>query len=318
MIFEKRTERIFLAIFFIVALCIPLFLEANSFFVGKVTSVLILAVFVMSLDFLVGRVGLVTLGHALFYGLGGYLFAILAPEYEAVNFWIYAFYIMAINALIALIIGAVVLRTSGIYFIMITLAMSQMVYYFFFDSLAFGGDDGLFIFMKPETSLFGISFLDLDNPSHFYYLALLAVLITLLSIKIVLRSRFGRIVEASRINPQRTEALGYNIFAFRLISYVIGSTLAAYAGLLFALQYGYVNPQFMTWEMSGTALVMSILGGMGTIYGAILGTIAYESLQYLFEHMSKDWMLFMGSAIILMVLLLRKGLAGYLEKLLEK
>lgn len=318
MIFEKRTERIFLAIFFTVALCIPLFLEANSFFVGKVTTILILAVFVMSLDFLVGRVGLVTLGHALFYGLGGYLFAILSPEYEVVNFWVYAFYILALNALIALVVGAVVLRTSGIYFIMITLAMSQMVYYFFFDSLEFGGDDGLFIFMRPETTIFGVSFLDLDNPSHFYYLALLAVLITLLSIKTVLRSRFGRIVEASRINPQRTEALGYNIFAFRLISYVIGSTIAAYAGLLFALQYGYVNPQFMTWEMSGTALVMSILGGMGTIYGAILGTIAYESLQYFFEHMSKDWMLFMGSAIILMVLLLRKGLAGYLEKLLEK
>ncbi len=318
MIFEKRTERIFLSVFFMIALCIPLFLEANSFFVGKVTTVLILAVFVMSLDFLVGRVGLVTLGHALFYGMGGYLFAILAPEYEAVNFWIYAFYILGICALMALVIGAVVLRTSGIYFIMITLAMSQMVYYFFFDSLEFGGDDGLFIFMKPEASIFGISFLDLDNPSHFYYLALLAVLLTLLSIKVVLRSRFGRIVEASRINPQRTESLGYNIFAFRLISYVVGSTLAAYAGLLFALQYGYVNPQFMTWEMSGTALVMLILGGMGTIYGAILGTITYEALHYLFEHMTKDWMLLMGSAIILMVLLLRKGLAGYLEKLLEK
>ncbi|MBW7472089.1 branched-chain amino acid ABC transporter permease [Marinobacter sp. F4218] len=318
MIFEKRTERIFLAIFFVVALCIPLFLEDNSFFVGKATTVLILAVFVMSLDFLVGRVGLVTLGHALFYGLGGYLFVILTPEYEAVNFWTYAIYIMAISALIALIVGVVVLRTSGIYFIMITLAISQMAYYFFFDSLEFGGNDGLFIFMKPETSIFGLSFLNLDNPSHFYYLALLAVLVTLLAIKIILRSRFGRIVEASRLNPERTEALGYNIFAFRLISYVIGSTLAAYAGLLFALQYGYVNPQFMTWEMSGTALVMSILGGLGTIYGAILGTLTYEGLQYVFEHMSEDWMLLMGGAIILMVLLLRKGLAGYLEKLLEK
>lgn len=318
MIFDKRAERIVLAIFFLVALCIPLFLEENSFFVGKVTTVLILIVFVMSLDFLVGRVGLVTLGHALFYGLGGYLFAILAPEYEAVNFWMYAMYIMGISALIALVVGAVVLRTSGIYFIMITLAISQMAYYFFFDSLEFGGGDGLFIFMKPETSIFGLSFLDLDNPTHFYYLALLAVLITLMVIKIILRSRFGRIVEASRLNPERTEALGYNIFAFRLISYVIGSMLAAYAGLLFALQYGYVNPQFMTWEMSGTALVMSILGGMGTIYGAILGVIAYEGLEYLFEHFSEDWLLFMGGAIILMVLLLRKGLAGYLEKLLEK
>lgn len=318
MIFEKRTERIFLAIFFVIALCIPLFLESNSFFVGKITTVLILAVFVMSLDFLVGRVGLVTLGHALFYGLGGYLFAILSPEYEAVNFWLYAFYILALSALIALVIGVVVLRTAGIYFIMITLAISQMAYYFFFDSLEFGGGDGLFIFVKPETSIFGLSFLDLDNPTHFYYLALLAVLITLLAIKIILRSRFGRIVEASHLNPERTEALGYKIFAIRLVSYVIGSTLAAYAGLLFALQYGYVNPQFMTWEVSGTALVMLILGGMGTIYGAILGTITYEGLQYFFEHSSEDWLLFMGGAIILMVLLLRKGLAGYLEKLLEK
>ena len=318
MIFEKRTERIFLAIFFVIALCIPLFLEDNSFFVGKATTILILAVFVMSLDFLVGRVGLVTLGHALFYGLGGYLFVIVTPEYEAVNFWLYALYIMGISAVVALVVGVVVLRTSGIYFIMITLAISQMVYYFFFDSLEFGGNDGLFIFMKPETSIFGLNFLNLDNPTHFYYLSLLAVLVTLLAIKIILRSRFGRIVEASRLNPERTEALGCNIFAFRLISYIIGSTLAAYAGLLFALQYGYVNPQFMTWEMSGTALVMSILGGMGTIYGAILGTITYEGLQYFFEHMSEDWMLFMGGAIILMVLLLRKGLAGYLEKLLEK
>ncbi len=318
MIFDKRTERIVLAIFFVVALFIPLFLEDNSFFVGKVTTVLILIVFVMSLDFLVGRVGLVTLGHALFYGLGGYLFAILVPDYETVNFWTYALYIMTICGLVALVIGAIVLRTSGIYFIMITLAISQMAYYFFFDSLQFGGGDGLFIFMKPETSIFGLNFLNLDNPTHFYYLALLAVLITLMVIKIILRSRFGRIVEASRLNPERTEALGYNIFAFRLISYVIGSMLAAYAGLLFALQYGYVNPQFMTWEMSGTALVMLILGGMGTIYGAILGTITYEGLQYLFEHFSEDWLLLMGGAIILMVLLLRKGLAGYLEKLLEK
>lgn len=160
MIFEKRTERIVLAFFFIIALCIPLFLEANSFFVGKTTTILILSVFVMSLDFLVGRVGLVTLGHALFYGLGGYLFVLLTPEYEAVNFWVYAIYIMGISALVALVVGVVALRTSGIYFIMITLAISQMVYYFFFDSLEFGGDDGLFIFMKPETSIFGLSFLE--------------------------------------------------------------------------------------------------------------------------------------------------------------
>lgn len=318
MIFQKRTERILVPMFFMVALFVPLFLESNSFFVGKVTTIIILSIFVMSLDFLVGRVGLITLGHALFYGLGGYLFVILSPEYEAVNFWVYTFYICGIAALIALVTGAVVLRTTGIYFIMITLAISQMMFYYFFDSLDFGGDDGVFIFMKPETSIFGLSFLNLDDPQHFYYLALFSLFNTLVFFKVVLRSRFGRIVEATKQNPDRTEALGYNIFAFRLTCYVIGSTLGAYAGFLFALQYGFVNPSFLAWEMSGTALVMSILGGLGTIYGAILGTFTYEGLQYFFEHLTEDWLLFMGSAIILMVIVLRKGIAGYLEKLLEK
>jgi branched-chain amino acid transport system permease protein len=318
MIFEKRTERIIIPLFFLVTLFLPLLLEENSFFVGKVTTIIILAIFVMSLDFLVGRVGLVTLGHALFYGLGGYLFVILSPEYEAVNFWVYTFYICGLSALIALITGVVVLRTTGIYFIMITLAISQMAFYFFFGSTEFGGNDGVFIFVKPETSIFGLSFLDLDNDLHFYYLTLFSLFNILVFLKVVLRSRFGRFVEATKQNPQRTEALGYNIFAFRLTCYVIGSTLGAYAGYLFALQYGFVNPSFLAWEMSGTALVMSILGGLGTLYGAILGTFTYEGLQYLFEHLTEDWLLLMGTAIILMVLLMRKGIAGFLEKLLEK
>ncbi|WP_165857539.1 branched-chain amino acid ABC transporter permease [Marinobacter sp. JSM 1782161] len=318
MIFEKRTERIVIPVFFILALLLPLFLEGNAFFVGKLTTIVILSIFVMSLDFLVGRVGLITLGHALFYGLGGYLFVILAPEYEAVNFWLYTVYICGLSALIALVVGIVVLRTSGIYFIMITLAISQMAYYYFFDSLDYGGDDGVFIFMKPDTHLFGLKFFNLDNGVHFYYLALLSLLNTLLFFKLILRSRFGRIVEATKHNAQRTEALGYNTFVYRLICYVIGSTLGAYAGFLFALQYGFVNPSFLTWEMSGTALVMSILGGLGSLYGAILGTFTYEGLQFLFEHLTQDWLLLMGGAIILMVLVLRHGIAGYLEKLLEK
>jgi len=318
MIFEKRTERIIVPMFFMVALFAPLFLESNSFFVGKVTTIIILSIFVMSLDFLVGRVGLITLGHAMFYGMGGYLFVILSPEYEAVNFWVYTFYICSISALIALVTGAMILRTTGVYFLMITLALSQMMFYYFFDSLEYGGGDGMFIFVRPETSIFGLSFLDLDDPQHFYYLALFSLFNTLVFFQVVLRSRFGRVVEAAKHNPDRTEALGYNIFAFRLTCYVIGSTLGAYAGFLFALQFGFVNPSFLTWEMSGTALVMSILGGPGTIYGAILGTFTYEGLQYFFEHLTEEWLLFMGSAIILMVIVLRKGIAGYLEKLLEK
>ncbi|MBS97130.1 MAG: branched-chain amino acid ABC transporter permease [Oceanospirillaceae bacterium] len=318
MLFHKRTERIFIWVFFPLALMMPLFLEQNTFYVSKLTTIMIFAIFVMSLDYLVGRCGLITLGHAMFYGLGGYIFVMIAPEYEAVNFWIYTFYICAISALVALIIGFLVLRTSGIYMIMITLAFAQMAFYFFSDSIEFGGNDGVFIYVKPDTSLFGISMFDLDNPIHFYYLCLLSLFNTLFFFRIVTRSRFGRVIDAIHENPGRTTALGYNVFVFRLMAYVMASALGAYAGYLFTMQYGFVNPSMLSWQTSGSALVMSILGGLGTLYGAILGTFVYEGLHYVLEHMTEHWLLFMGALIILMVILFKNGIAGYLEKLLEK
>lgn len=318
MLFNKRTERIFIWVFFPLALLMPLFLEQNTFYVSKLTSVMIFAIFVMSLDYLVGRCGLITLGHAMFYGLGGYIFVMIAPEYEAVNFWIYTFYICMISAAIALIIGFLVLRTSGIYMIMITLAFAQMTYYFFSDSIDFGGNDGVFIYVKPDTSIFGLSLFDLDNPTHFYYLCLLSLFNTLFFFRLVTRSKFGRVIDAIHENPGRTTALGYNVFFFRLMAYTMASALGAYAGYLFTLQYGFVNPSMLSWTTSGSALVMSILGGMGTIYGAILGTFVYEGLHYTLEHLTEHWLLFMGALIIAMVLLFKNGLAGYLEKLLEK
>lgn len=254
----------------------------------------------------------------MFYGLGGYLFYIIAPQYEVVNFWVYTFYICALASLIALVVGFLVLRTNGIYMIMITLAIAQMFFYFFSDSIDFGGVDGVFIYLKPDTSFFGIQMFDLDNPIHFYYLCLFSLFNTLLFFKILMASKFGRVVDATKENPERTTALGYNIFVFRLISYVIASALGAYAGYLFSLQYGFVNPSMLSWQTSGSALVMLIMGGMGSIYGAILGTFAYEGLHYFFEHFTKHWDLFMGITIIAMVIVLKKGLAGYLEKLLEK
>lgn len=317
MLFNKRAERIFIWVFFPLALMMPLFLEQNTFYVSKLTTIMIFALFVMSLDYLVGRCGLITLGHAMFYGLGGYIFVMIAPEYEVVNFWVYTFYICAIAAIVALVIGLLILRTSGIYMIMITLAFAQMAFYYFSDSVDFGGNDGVFIYVKPETSLFGLSLFDLDNPTHFYYLCLLSLFNTMAFFKIIMRSRFGRVMDAIHENPGRTVALGYNVFFFRLISYTLASALGAYAGYLFTLQYGFVNPSMLSWTTSGTALVMSILGGMGSIYGAILGTIVYEGLHYSLEHLTEHWLLLMGALIILMVMVFKDGIAGYLEKLLE-
>lgn len=317
MLFPKRSERYFFWVFFPLALLMPLFLNENPFYVNKLTSIMIFAIFVMSLDYLVGRCGLISLGHAMFYGLGGYLFVIIAPQYEAVNFWVYTFYVCLLAGGIALVVGFIVLRTSGIYMIMITLAISQMFFYFFADSVDFGGNDGLFVYVKPDTSLFGLSFFNLDNPLHFYYLCLLSLFNVLVFFKLVMRSKFGRIVDAVRENPNRTTALGYNIFLFRLISFTLSSALGAYAGYLFALQYGFVNPSMLSWQTSGTALVMSILGGLGSIYGAILGTFLYEGMHYLLEHLTEHWLLLMGAMIIALVMLFRYGLAGYLESKLD-
>tara|TARA_Y100001956_G_scaffold16185_1_gene15681 strand:+ start:298 stop:1269 length:972 start_codon:yes stop_codon:yes gene_type:complete len=314
-VFSSKAEKVFIYVFFFIALGIPLFFYENTFYVNKVSTMLILAIFVMSLDYLVGKTGLITLGHAMFYGLGGYLFAIMVPEYEEVNFWIYTFYIMVASAVIALIVGLIVLRTSGIYMIMITLALAQMTFYFFADSTEFGGLDGLFIYIKPETSIFGLNFLDLDNEIHFYYLCLLSLLNCYVFFKITLQSRFGRVINAIKDNPERATALGYNIFHFRLIAYVLSSSLAAYAGYLFALQYGFVNPTMMAWDVSATALVMAILGGLGTVFGAILGVFVYEILHYGIEHMTQYWMFWMGSLIIIMVLALRNGIAGLIEQI---
>ncbi len=318
MFFTNKTEQLFVWLFFPLALLLPLFLEQNVFYVNKLTTVLIFAIFVMSLDYLVGRCGMITLGHSMFYGLGGYLFFMIAPEYEAVNFWVYTFYICVLAAAIALVVGVIVLRTSGIYMIMITLAIAQMCFYFFSDSIHFGGNDGLFILVKPDTSLFGLAFFDLDDPIHFYYFCLLSLFNCMAFWKLVLASRFGRIMDAVKNNPDRTTALGYNVFLFRLISYVMASALASYAGYLFALQYGYVNPSMMSWQTSGSALVMSVLGGMGSIYGAILGTAVYEGLHYIFEHMTEHWLLPMGLMIIAMVMAFKSGIAGFIENLVER
>ena len=314
-VFSSKAEKVFIFAFFFIALGIPLFFNENTFYVNKISTMLILSIFVMSLDYLVGRTGLITLGHAMFYGLGGYLFAIMIPEYEVVNFWLYTFYVMAASGVIALIVGLIVLRTSGIYMIMITLALAQMTFYFFADSTEYGGLDGLFIYLKPETSIFGLNFLDLDNENHFYYLCLLSLFNCYVFCKVSLHSRFGRVIDAIKENPERATALGYNIFHFRIVSYVLSSSLAAYAGYLVSLQYGFVNPTMMSWEVSASALVMAILGGLGTIFGAILGVFVYESLHYSIEHMTQYWMFWMGSLIILMVLLLKSGIAGLIEQL---
>jgi branched-chain amino acid transport system permease protein len=291
-------------------------MAGDVFYLQLFAKIMIFAVFAMSLDLLVGFTGLVSLGHAAFFGLGAYTLMLLSPEYSAASLWLSLPLAVAVAAIAALIIGALVLRTSGIYFIMVTLAFAQMLYYFAIKSKALGGSDGAYIYVKPDAAILGWRPFDLGNRIHFYYLALALMVATYALLRTVLRSLFGHVILGIRANEPRMRALGYPVFRYKLAAFVLAGGLAGLAGYLEAAQYGYVNPEFFGWQESGSVLMMVILGGIGTLFGPILGAFALTLLQDLlsdeaiFHGFHKHWLLPMGAFIILAVLLLPRGIGG--------
>jgi len=280
---------------------------AEKFYVQLVTKIMILSIFALSLDLLVGYAGLVSLGHAAYFGVAAYTLALAAPAGDPANFWLTLPLSLAASALAALVIGAFVVRTAGVYFIMVTLAFAQMVYYFFHDTRIAGGSDGMYIDARPSL---GIARLDLADDLQFYYLvlALLAGVFVLLAV--ILRSPFGRALQGIKANEQRMRALGYATRRYKLAAFVLAGTLAGLAGYLAAAKEGYVNPELMAWHQSGVVLMMLILGGMGTLFGAVIGTFSYVLLQEWFSTLTKHWPLLMGGFIIVAVLFFPEGLAG--------
>jgi len=290
----------------------PLLGEKAEFFLQKLTSVMIYAIFAMSLDLLVGMTGLVSLAHAAFFGLAGYTFALMTPEFEAASVWVVLPASLAVTALAALVIGILCIRTSGVYFIMVTLAFTQMFFYFFFSNSAMGGSDGLFIYFKPSVTIAGATLLDLEDKQTFFYVTLGAMILVFLLLRMILHSPFGHVILGIRANEHRIRALGYNATLYKLVSFVIGGTLAGLAGFLFATQFGFVNPSLLGWHTSGEVLMMVILGGMGTLFGPAIGAFAFEFLRFVFESLTEHWPLLMGVMVIAVVLVLPRGLGGLL------
>lgn len=289
----------------------PMLLGSRSdFFMEKLTLMLILGLFAMSLDLLVGVIGLVSLGHALFYGLAGYTLAMASPAYSPASLWWMLPLVMAVSGFVALIVGALVIRTKGIFFIMTTLAFGQMFYYLASDSTATGGTDGIFIMFRPSVAIGDITLLDLDNPLTFFYFCMGMVIAGYLFLRWLTRSYFGQVLDGIHDNEHRMQALGYATHGYKLIAFVVSGVLAGIAGMLAAMQYGFANPAQLGWHMSGEVLMMVIMGGMGTIFGPLLGAFAYELLHSGFEHLTSHWQLLMGITIILIVLVLPRGLAG--------
>jgi len=283
---------------------------AGKFYLQLFTTIMIMAIFAMSLDLLVGFTGLVSLGHAAFFGLGAYTLMLLSPEYQAANFWLSLPLAVAVAAIGALIIGLLVLRSSGVYFIMATLAFTQMFFYSATGSKRLGGSDGAYIYVKPDAALAGVTPFTLANHVHFYYVVLALLVASYGLLRVLVASPFGHALRGIKANEQRMRSLGFATFRYKLVAFVIAGGLAGLAGYFDAAQFGTVNPDLFGWRQSGIVLMTVILGGAGTLYGPILGAFALVLLQDFLADQTKHWLLPMGLFIIIAVLVLPGGLGG--------
>lgn len=300
----------FLGLVLILAVLFALPVFAEKFYVQFATKILIMAIFAVSLNLLVGYTGLVSLGHAAFFGFAGYMLALVTPQYQAANLWVSLAASVAATGLLAGLVGWLVLRTTGVYFIMVTLAVAQMLYFLFHDTHLAGGSDGIYIYVRPTSSVAEWRPFDLENFSHLYFAVLATFLLILGVVHVLVRSPFGHVLAGIRVNEHRMRALGFDTFRYKLACFVMAGAMAGLAGYWSAVQFGVVNPEMLGWHLSGTALMMVILGGMGTLLGPVLGAAGMMLLELGFQSLTKHWQFLMGLVIVLVALALPRGLAS--------
>jgi branched-chain amino acid transport system permease protein len=277
----------------------------QPFYLDLFRRIMIFAIAAVSLDLILGYGGMVSFGHAAYLGIGAYAVGILAVHGVQSGFVQWPLAVLA-SALAALVIGTVSLRTSGVYFIMITLAFAQMLYYLGISIEAYGGDDGMPL---PVRSRFAGP-LDLRNGYVFYYLVLaLLVLFLVLGHRLV-HARFGMVIRAARSNERRTQAIGFPTFRYRLVAFAVAGAMCGLAGALLANQTEYLTPSFMHWTRSGEILFMVILGGMGTLFGPVLGALVLLLLEDVLSSLTVHWQIILGPFLVLVVLFARRGLYG--------
>lgn len=288
--------------------CVPL--AGADFYTELIAKTLVMAIFAMSLDLLVGFTGLVSFGHAAYFGVAAYAVALLSPKYEAASLWYVLPASVGLAALAALVVGIFVLRTKGIYFIMVTLAFAQMFFYVFHDTPLGGGSDGLYLNVKPTAEIAGFMPFDLDNPTHLYYFILAMLVLVYLFLARVLQSPFGRVLVGIKSNEHRMQSLGYVTFRYKLAAFALAGGLGGVAGFLYSVVFGFVTPELMSWHQSGNVLLMVILGGMGNLVGAVAGAFAFVAMQEMFSMWTKHWQLAMGLLIVAAVLFMPGGLSA--------
>jgi branched-chain amino acid transport system permease protein len=284
-------------------------LTGNPFALTLFTRIVILALAATSLNLILGYGGMVSFGHAAYLGIGGYAIGILAHEGIGSGFAQFPVALIA-SALAALVVGALCLRTRGVYFIMITLAFAQMIYYVLSGLDRYGGDDGLTIYSR---SSFG-GLIDLGNRTQFYYLCVVLLLATIWLVWRLTNSRFGLVIRGSRSNDRRMRAIGFPTFRYRLVAFVIAGTLCGLAGALIANHTDFVSPAMMHWTRSGDLIVMVVFGGMGSLFGPLFGAIALMVLEEVLSRLTEYWQIILGPLLLLVVLFARGGIDGLLAR----
>ena len=282
-------------------------LTNQPFYLDLFRRMMIFAIAAVSLDLILGYGGMVSFGHAAYLGIGAY--AVGIPAYHGIENgplqWALA---VGVSAAVALVIGAISLRTSGVAFIMITLAFAQMLYYLGISLETYGGDNGMRL---ASRSRFG-GLIDLRQPAVFYYVVL-AILIGLLALgRRLVDSRFGMVIRAAKSNEPRARAIGFSPFRYKLTAFAIAGGAGGLAGALLANQTEYLTPDFMHWTRSGEIMFMVILGGMGTLFGPVVGAVALLLLEDVLSALTEHWQIILGPILVLVVLFAKRGLFGLL------
>ena len=287
---------------------VPLYsnLTSEPFLMTFMSRVLVFAIAAISLNMILGYGGMVSFGHALYMGLGAYSVGIMA-SHGINNGWLQVIVMMAACALVGLLTGLISLRTTGIAFIMITLAFAQMFYYLFVSLKPYGGDDGLSLELRSDFTLF-----DLSSPTSLYYFSLVAVVSSLYVCARTVDARFGMVLRGSRLNERRMQALGFATTRYKLLAYVWSSMLCGMSGLLYANLTGFTSPAYLAWTVSGELIVMVVLGGMGTIVGPLVGALTLLLSEEILKAITDHWMAILGPLIVLVVLTAKRGLYGFL------
>jgi branched-chain amino acid transport system permease protein len=304
-----RARTLILAACVLLLLAVPPMATAlgQLYYIDLIRRVVIFAIAAVSLNLILGYGGLVSFGHAAYLGVGGYSVGILA-FYGVYNGWLQWSLAILASALVALVIGAISMRTRGIYFIMITLAFTQMLYYLGISVEEYGGDDGMRLKVKSQFS----GLIDLNDPVASYYLALALLLGAIYLVHRLVNSRFGMVLRAAKSNEARSRAIGFSPYPYQLTAFVISGALCGLAGALLANHTAYITPAFMDWTRSGEIMFMVILGGMATAPGPGRGAVALRVVEGRLASLTQHWQVILGPLLVLCVLFFKRGLAGLL------